>query len=403
MLQIADRSVSQAIEAFATFGTEAAFLVPTETGLEKSIMDAHSSLRSFLRVKGVHDYDKQGQGVDQKIVIKATLLTPQSSIEVPVAMYRPETKSGDPRIWPYGLKRHVAARNLLALLVINQRLYIVNLSDRGNLSDDGQTGARLATLLRDEERSLNLVASELLANLRAHTGNQWIKTLRPGPTGVGFTLESLLGIRANNNKLPDFKGIELKAGRTKSSKRTTRSTLFSKTPDWKKSKVQSGMSLLEAYGYDSGGRRQLYCELSNSPNSLGHYLQVDDRLFALQSMFHDKQAAKSERVFHWDIEVLQSQLLAKHNETFWIKAKTRGSGNEEEFLFADVIHTRKPLASNVSNLFELGVITLDYCIHEEVSASGKPKARDHGYLFKIWEKNLNQLFPPPKHYSLLST
>jgi hypothetical protein len=163
------------------------------------------------------------------------------------------------------------------------------------------------------------------------------------------------------------------------------------------------MSLLESYGYDSGGRRQLYCELSSSPNSLGHYLQVDDNLFALQSMFDDKQAAKSEKVFHWDIEVLQSQLLAKHNETFWIKAKTRGSGNEEEFLFSDVIHTRKPLASNVPNLFDLGVITLDYCIHEEVSASGKPRARDHGYLFKIWEKNLNQLFPPPKHYSLLNT
>jgi hypothetical protein len=402
MLQIADRPVSQAIEALANFGTEAAFLVPTETGLEKSIMDAHSSLRSFLRVKGIHDFAKQGQGASQKIVIQATLLKPELSIEIPVALYRPDTKGGDPRIWPHGLKSHVIARNLLALIVIDQKLYIVNLSDRGNLSEDGQVGARLAALLRKAESSLNLVASELLANLREHAGNRWIKTLRPGPTGVGFTLESLLGISANNNKSPDFKGIEIKAGRTKSSRRTTRSTLFSKTPDWMKSRVGSGMRLLEAYGYESGGRRQLYCELSNSPNRLGHYLKVDDSLFALHSMFHDEKTAKSEKVFHWDIEVLQSQLLAKHNETFWIKAKTRGSGGDEEFLFSEVVHTRKPLASNISNLFDLGVITLDYCIHEEVSASGKCSARDHGYLFKIWEKDLNQLFPPPSHYSLLS-
>ncbi len=403
MLQIADRSVSQAIEALAAFGVEAAFLVPTETGLVKSIMDAHANVRRFLKIKGIHDYDKQGQGTKQKVVITGTLLMPASSIDVPIALYRPETKNGDPRIWPYGLKNYVVAGNLLALLAINQRLYLVNLSDRGNFSDDAQIGPRLAALLQQEEALTSGVAEELLDNIRRCVGNRWVKTMRSGPTGIGFTLESLLGIKANSSQLPDYKGIELKAGRTNLSKRTTRSTLFSKTPDWKKSRIQSGMGLLEAYGYESDGRRQLYCELSNSPNSLGHYLDVDISLFALQSMFLDTQSAKSEKVFHWDIEVLQNQLLAKHSETFWVKAKTRGSGAEEEFLYCDVIHTRRPLASNIPNLFELGVITLDYCIHEEVTDLGKRRARDHGYLFKIWEKNLNQLFPPPKHYSLLST
>jgi len=403
MLQLSDRSVSQAIEALAAFGVEAAFLVPTRTGLEKSIMDAHSSLRSFLKTKGVHDYDKQGQGTSQKVVVTATLLTPDSSIEMPIALYRPETKSGDPRIWPYGLKSHVAAGNLLALIVINQNVYLANLSDTGNLTGDGQIGARLETLLEEAESSINRVASELLNRIREQAANKWIRTMRPGATGVGFTLESLLGIKANSSQLPDYKGIELKAGRVKSSKRTTRSTLFSKTPDWKKSRIQTGMGLLDAYGYESNGRRQLYCELSNRPNSLGHYLNVDEGLFALQSMFNDTQLARPEKVFHWDLEVVQNQLLKKHNETFWIKAKTRGSGSEEEFMFSDVIHTRKPLASNIPSLFELGVITLDYCVHEEIAASGKRRARDHGYLFKIWEKNIDQLFPPPKHYSLSDT
>ena len=38
--------------------------------------------------------------------------------------------------------------------------------------------------------------------------------------GVGYTLETLLGIAANSSKAPDYKGIEIKSGRQKSSEWT---------------------------------------------------------------------------------------------------------------------------------------------------------------------------------------
>ena len=41
----------------------------------------------------------------------------------------------------------------------------------------------------------------------------FVKTLRKGPTGIGYTLETLLEIDENNISSPDFGEIELKAQR----------------------------------------------------------------------------------------------------------------------------------------------------------------------------------------------
>ena len=55
----------------------------------------------------------------------------------------------------------------------------------------------------------------------------FIKTMRPGDTGVGFTLETLLGIEANSNKAPDYKGIELKSSRVSKASNKTDNGIFS--------------------------------------------------------------------------------------------------------------------------------------------------------------------------------
>jgi len=45
----------------------------------------------------------------------------------------------------------------------------------------------------------------------------YIKSLRKGPTGVGYTVEKTIGIKENNIIIPDFGAIELKATREESS------------------------------------------------------------------------------------------------------------------------------------------------------------------------------------------
>ena len=93
------------------------------------------------------------------------------------------------------------------------------------------------------ERETLIVAKELLGKLESICEMGFIETMRSGDTGVGFTLESLLGIAANSNRAPDYKGIELKSGRSKAHKKG-KMTIFSKTPDWSISNLKSSTEIL---------------------------------------------------------------------------------------------------------------------------------------------------------------
>ncbi len=44
----------------------------------------------------------------------------------------------------------------------------------------------------------------------------FVKSLRKGPTGVGLTFETLMGVEENNLALPDIDGVEIKAHRDNS-------------------------------------------------------------------------------------------------------------------------------------------------------------------------------------------
>ena len=72
----------------------------------------------------------------------------------------------------------------------------------------------------------------------------WIKTHRSGPTGIGKTLEDLLGIPENNLDQPDFGEYELKSCRINSQSMLT---MFTRAPQ----PARANTYLREKYGYSS--------------------------------------------------------------------------------------------------------------------------------------------------------
>ena len=72
----------------------------------------------------------------------------------------------------------------------------------------------------------------------------WIRTHRSGPTGIGKTLEDLLGIPENNHDEPDFGDYELKSCRINSQSMLT---IFTKTPQ----PTRANTYLRKKYGYSS--------------------------------------------------------------------------------------------------------------------------------------------------------
>ena len=400
MLQIANRPVEEVIRLFASWGIEAGYLVPTATGLEKSIMDAHSGLRDYLLGQQVHDYSRQARGPAGKVVVPAWLLAAHGWVPAKASLYRPETKLGDPRIWISGLRAHASPGDLLALLVRDGGIHVVNTSDRGLLESASDPRSPLGSWLRALKEARDEPVTDLLERLRDIASRGFVPSLRGGPTGVGMTLETLLGIRANSSKSPDYRGIELKASRTSKGgvRQGNRITLFSKVPDWKSSSVTNPVELLALHGYVRNGRRQLYCTMNNSPNSLGLFLRTEDDVL---HACHGNLSAPAD-VVRWNIEGLRSALREKHQETFWVKAASRIGPAGEEFHYKEVLHTRAPLDANLKPLVDLGHVEVDFVLHLLDRAPGqRPRARDHGYLFKIAPTDLDLLFPPSTRYQLI--
>ena len=224
-------------------------------------------------------------------------------------------------------------------------------------------------------------------------------------SGVGDTLEALLGIRRNSNRAPDYKGIEIKSSRlsSRTGRQENRSTLFSKIPDWEISTLKSARQILDRYGYisSSTGRPALQVTLKHIPNAQGLYLAFNDADSKVENLF--RRDDQTEEVVAWKIDGLENSLREKHKNTFWVKANTREINGTEHFHYVQVIATSAPLVSNFSQLVDLGSIQMDYTISEKLKPDGGIKVRDHGYLWKIAPEDIGLLFPPPKVFDLLVT
>lgn len=399
MLSMADTDLHRFLPVFAESGATVAFLVPTETGFKKSIMDATAPIRELFKESSVHDYESQIQGPDNKAVIKTYLVNSDSLTETKTSLYRPVTKQGDPRIWIYNLKNYCVPYNLLALIIINKELYVFNLSNTEIANSLLSKEYCYDFLLQSVEDS-QAIAMELLAKLREIHLLGFLPSITKGDPGVGDTLEHALGIERNNSKQPDYKGIELKATRitrngTKKAK--TRSTLFTIVPD----EGLSYRQIIDTYGKvqtprgQTEPRMQLYetfrCSRSNAYDLK---LEVDSNSGRLNMLHEESQLDKY--VAGWKLENLQQALLLKHHETFWVKALSETHDNWEYFRYDRVLHTKNPNISLLGPLLEADKITVDLAAHYKPDG----KWRDHGILFKMMPEDLPLLLGEPKEYIL---
>ena len=166
MLSSANLDVTDTLRRFKSVGLQVSFLVPTATGLEKSIMDATAEIREFMLLNGLHDYSKQGQGQDHKVLLNTTLLS-QGRVEyTQTSLYRPNTKSGDPRIWIAGLKQFSSPHDLLAILASPNGIVAINCSQSELSSVLDPSGMCYKEILAPAVVTASEPAKELLEKMK---------------------------------------------------------------------------------------------------------------------------------------------------------------------------------------------------------------------------------------------
>lgn len=226
----------------------------------------------------------------------------------------------------------------------------------------------------------------------------FVETHRKGDTGIGKTLEDLLGIAENNIAGPDFSNYELKSQRKQTQSMLT---LFTKAPNPR----GANKELLNTYGYphrktskehrqatltsesDKGilipeGDKELHVTVDAlKPNSVGLVLEaVEDKLY----LGKDKGVEA-----YYDESTLREAFSRKNpDRLIYVLADHHKKGSTEYFWYQEAYRLVGFSFKNLMRLIQNGTIKIDIRIGHYPDG----RLHDHGTGFRIRPTNLPECY-----------
>lgn len=210
----------------------------------------------------------------------------------------------------------------------------------------------------------------------------FIKTHRRGPTGIGKTLEDLLGIEENNVPGPNVAMLELKSVRKDSNSMLT---LFTKNP----SPRGANRRLLDEFGYEDEKGRGII--IHTTVNEAGFNTLRGEKGFKMET-----KEDRLELVYrdykcwgYWKREVLKETFTKKYPYgLLYIRAATKILEEVEEFWYNEGYYLEGFSFKNFINLLERADILVDTRIGRFPSG----RVHDHGTAFRVLKSKLDMCF-----------
>ena len=225
--------------------------------------------------------------------------------------------------------------------------------------------------------------NELIDDLKKIKSHGFIQTHRSGNTGIGKTLENLLGIEENNIAGPDGHQTELKSGRKGSASMLT---LFTKSPMPRKINTQ----IVEKFGRSSNGsRKKLHTTISAiSRNTLyareGFKITIQEDIIEINHLNYGTMSTP-----YWRKQDLENAFNKKYvKNLLYVKADSRNRGKNEEFHFNEAWLMYGFDFDNFMQLLKEGKILVDIRIGQYPDG----KLHDHGTGFRILPDKLDLCF-----------
>ena len=203
----------------------------------------------------------------------------------------------------------------------------------------------------------------------------FIRSLRQGSTGIGYTFETLLGLQENNLALPDISKIEIKTHRDDANSMITLFTFNKKA--WQIKPLDA----IRKYGSrDDNNRLGLYYTMSRTPNAAGLFLTVDNKKIAIQH-------TSGELIATWDIINLLERFKQKIPALLLISVHTEKRGDAEYFHFYRAQLMSDSSLESLAEALKTESVLVDLRLHDK-----KMYARNHGTGFRIYKDKLPSLF-----------
>lgn len=98
----------------------------THNILSHSIFDANKQIVKYLKEQGLHDYDLQKNGKDERVMIKTHIITFTEDVLSKSSLYKAGTR-GDKRMW-FGaaVLPYTDDNDIFAIIAHEGELYIIN-------------------------------------------------------------------------------------------------------------------------------------------------------------------------------------------------------------------------------------------------------------------------------------
>jgi len=215
--------------------------------------------------------------------------------------------------------------------------------------------------------------AEAVNKLREIQSRGYIATHRRGPTGIGKTLEDILGIVENNIDISNTAFAELKSARRAS---LSMMTLFTRAP----LPPKANSKLLNDYGYvteDSKGKKVLHTTtFATGYNTLrgeiGFKVKIEPNRVSLIP-------SDGTELGYWDEPTLRQAFERKLHHVLYVMADTRGRGKSEEFWFNEAWLLSGFDYPGFATALKEGTVCVDVRIGQ--FPNGAP--HDHGTGFRV--------------------
>lgn len=239
---------------------------------------------------------------------------------------------------------------------------------------DPKSGAFVVRSVRSDDFVADSALKELLCKFDHVNAMGWVDSMRSGDTGIGYTFESLIGIKENNDQKADFQGIEikckgLKEGGASSSEKIN---LFQAGPVWLKER--SARELIRVLGkVDVDGFFKCYSQVTVLPNNLDLQLEI------LQDKSRIDLRKLSDTLGYWAFKKLEERLAEKHSRAAFVKARVKSTKTGTRYCYEELVYFEQPSIDRFVDLVADRSIVFEFTLSEKPGGT----IRNHGYPWRL--------------------
>lgn len=223
----------------------------------------------------------------------------------------------------------------------------------------------------------------------------WIKSLRKGTSGIGYTFETLIGKPEENFPIADYEGIEIKTSRKSS---WGNIHLFHATPDG--DYLFPIKDILNVLGYPDKDYPE-YKVFNSSANTrdytrIGYNkrikIKVDRENEKVYLIAKNKDGKDFDLHISWSFDMLEKRLDLKLKYLALVKADSQKIKGLEYFKYDRITFYKLKSFNDFISLIEKGIINITFMIGLHKSGKRFGQIHDRGTTFSINEKQISLLY-----------